>query len=138
MTGPAQKRRRRAGAPSEGRAAAEGSGFLPDLLRRGLNLGFTGLFMTEEAIRRALGDSVPRDVLEFLLEQSERTRTEFLDRLSKEFGRVLSRLDPVEVARRLLEGRAIEVTAQIRFAPDERRRPTARVEARAVREEDEA
>jgi hypothetical protein len=136
MTGPVRKRRGRSGAPRESHAAAEGSGFLPDLIRRGLSLGFTGLFMTEEAIRRALGDSVPRDVLEFLLEQSERTRTEFLDRLSKEFGRVLSRLDPVEIARRLLEGRAIEVTAQIRFAPDERRRTTARVEARAIREDE--
>jgi hypothetical protein len=135
MAGSAQKRRGRA---AEAEGTAEGSGFLPDLLRRGLTLGFTGLFMTEEAIRRALGDSVPRDVLEFLLEQTERTRTEFLDRLSREFGRVLSRLDPVEVARRLLEGRAIEVTAQIRFAPDERRRSTVRVHATADREEEEA
>jgi hypothetical protein len=49
---------------------------------------------------------------------------------------VLSRLDPVEVARRLLEGRAIEVTAQIRFAPDERQRSSVRVQASANREKD--
>ena len=138
MTDAAQKRRGRTAEKGAPQGSTEGSGFLPDLLRRGLTLGFTGLFMTEEAIRRALGDSVPRDVLEFLLEQTERTRTEFLDRLSKEFGRMLSRLDPVEVARRLLEGRAIEVTAQIRFAPDERQRSSVRVQASATREEEEA
>ena len=76
--------------------------------------------MTEEAVRRALGDSVPRDVLEFMLEQTERTRSEFLDRLSREFGRVLNTLDPVEIAKRLLEGRTVEVSAQFRLVPEER------------------
>ncbi len=101
------------------RIAAEERGFFPDLLRRGLTLGFTGIFMTEEAVRRALGDAVPRDVLEFVLSQSERTRTEFLDRLSREFGRALAALDPAEVARRLLEGRTVEVTARVRLLPRE-------------------
>ncbi len=100
--------------------SGENSGFLPDLLRRGLSIGFTGIFMTEEAVRRALGDSVPKDVIEFVLEQSERTRQEFLDRVSKEFGRALSAMDPVEIGKRLLEGRTIEVSAQIRFVADDK------------------
>jgi len=98
----------------------EAAGFFPELLRRGLSLGFTGFFMTEEAVRRALGDSVPRDVIEFFLEQSEKTRTELLERLSKEFGRTLQALDPVELARRLLDGRTIEVSAKVRFVPEDK------------------
>ncbi len=94
-------------------------GFFPDLLRRGLTLGFTGLFLTEEAVRKALGDSVPRDLIEFALEQSDRTRAEFLDRLGREFGRTLQALDPAEVARRLLDGRTIEVQARFRLLPSE-------------------
>lgn len=100
-------------------------GFLPELLRRGLTLGFTGVFLTEEAVRRALGETVPRDLMEFILEQSERTRREFVDRVSREFGRALGGLDPAELVRRLLEGRSIEVSARIRLVrdePDERRR----------------
>jgi hypothetical protein len=57
-------------------------------------------------------------------------RAEFLDRISKEFGRVLDRIDPVEVARRLLEGRTVEVSARFRLVPKPRRR-------RATPEEDE-
>jgi hypothetical protein len=72
--------------------------------------------MTEEALRRALGDSVPRDWIEFFVEQSDRTRGELVDRLSKEFGRVLSALDPVEVMRRFLDGQTLEVSAKIRLA----------------------
>ena len=30
---------------------------IPDLVRKALELGFTGLFTTEQTIRRALGDS---------------------------------------------------------------------------------
>jgi hypothetical protein len=115
----AQKKRERA---PQGRAAATDSGgFFPELLRRGLTLGFTGFFLTEEALRKALGDSVPRDVMEFLLDQSQRMRAEFLERVSKEFGRALERVDPVEVARRLLEGRTVEVSARFRLVPERRR-----------------
>jgi hypothetical protein len=95
------------------------AGFLPDLLRRGLTLGFTGFFLTEEAVRKALGESVPRDLMDFILTQSERTRTEFLDRISKEFARTLSVVDPVELTKQLLEGNSIEVNATIRLVPSE-------------------
>ena len=93
------------------------AGFFPDLLRRGLTLGFTGFFLTEEAVRKALGESVPRDLMDFILAQSERTRAEFLDRISKEFAGALSTVDPVELVKRLLEGRSIEVSATIRLVP---------------------
>jgi hypothetical protein len=114
-------RRRIAPAAPEAEKPARGrdrspEGFLPELLRRGLSLGFTGLFMTEEALRRALGDTLPREWLEFAVEQSDRMRAELLDRISREFGRVLSALDPVEVLRRFLDGQTLEVRASIRLA----------------------
>jgi hypothetical protein len=118
----ADKKKERA---AHGRAgtSAEAGGFFPDALRRVLTLGFTGFFLTEEALRKALGDSVPRDVVEFVLDQSQRMRGEFLDRVSKEFGKVLERVDPVEVARRLLDGRTVEVSARFRLVPEKRRTP---------------
>jgi hypothetical protein len=118
----ADKRRER---ELRGRGAAAGSdagGFFPEALRRVLTVGFTGFLLTEEALRKALGDSVPRDVIEFLLDQSQRMRSEFLDRISREFGRVLDRVDPVELARRLLEGRTVEVSARFRLVPEKKGR----------------
>ena len=105
--------------PDEG-AGGDSAGFFPELLRKGLSLGFTGFFMTEEAIRRAFGDSAPREVIDFVLAQSEKTRAELLDRLSREFGRTLQALDPVELARRLLDGRTIEISATVRFVSDDK------------------
>jgi hypothetical protein len=131
---PAGRRAQRAGAgrtpegrPARREPASSENGFFPDLVRRGLTLGFTGLFLTEEALRRALGDSLPRDWIEFVIAQSERTRSDFLDRLSREFARALSAVDPAEIARRLLEGRSIEVTARLRLVPrDEEPEPGRR------------
>ena len=104
---------------------AEGGGLLPDLLKRGMTLGLTGFFMTEEALRRALGETAPREMIDFVVAQSEKTRAEFLDRMSREFGKALSAMDPVEVAKRLIEGRTIEISATIRFVEDERKKKKA-------------
>jgi hypothetical protein len=98
----------------------DASGFFPDLLRRGLSMGFTGFFMTEEALRRALGESAPREMIEFVVNQSERMRAEFLDRVSREVGKAVSAMDPVELVKRLLEGRTVEVSARIRFVEEDK------------------
>ena len=103
-------------------ASDEGAGFLPELLRRGMSLGLTGFFMTEEALRRALGETAPREMIEFVVAQSEKTRAEFLDRISREFGRALAAMDPVELAKRMLEGRTIEISATIRFVEDDKKK----------------
>jgi hypothetical protein len=100
----------------------EAGGLLPDLLRRGMSLGLTGFFMTEEALRRALGETAPREMIEFVVAQSEKTRAEFLDRVSREFGKALSAMDPVEVVKRMLEGRTIEISATIRFVEDDKKK----------------
>ena len=112
--GPREERRdaERPGARSE-------AGRVPDLLRRLLGLGFTGLFTTEEVLRKALGDSVPRDWIEFAAQQSERTRRELVDRLAAEVGRALDGIDLRELAARLLQGHTLEVNARIRFVARE-------------------
>jgi hypothetical protein len=100
-------------APPQEEDAAGGR--IPELLRRGLTLGFSGLFMTEEAVRRAFGDTVPRDWIDFATDQSTRTRSEFLERLSGEIARSLEAIDLVEILDTLLSGRTLEVRAEIRM-----------------------
>ena len=111
---------RKRSSPRKDATSDDSSGFLPDLLKRGMSLGLTGFFMTEEALRRALGETAPREMIEFVVAQSEKTRAEFLDRVSREFGKALSAMDPVEVVKRMLEGRTIEISATIRFVEDDK------------------
>ncbi len=91
----------------------------PELVRRVLTLGLSGFFLTEEALRKALGDTLPKDWTDFAAEQSERTRKEFLERLSYEIAQSLENIDLAAILEQLLEGRTLEVKAQIRLAAKE-------------------
>jgi len=88
---------------------------LSDLARRAVALGLSGFFFTEETIRKALGDTLPKDWSDFAIDQSERTRKEFLERLSFELAQTLEKIDVAAVLNELLEGRTVEVRAQIRL-----------------------
>lgn len=90
---------------------------VPDLVRKALELGFTGLFTTEQTIRRALGDTVPQDWVDFMSSQSERTRADLTDAVVKEVGRSLDNLDLAETLDQFLSGRTIELTTRIRVLP---------------------
>lgn len=97
--------------------ARNSRGAIPEFMRRALELGFSGLFMTEGAIRKALGDTVPRDWIDFAVEQSERTRAELLERVSFEVGRAIENVDVASVLSEVMEGRTIEIKTEIRLGP---------------------
>jgi hypothetical protein len=108
--------------PEDSRPEAEASGriaALPDLMRRALSLGLSGFFLTEEAVRKALGDTLPKDWIDFAVDQSERTRKDFLERISFEIGRSMENVDMGAVLRDLLEGRTLEVKAEFRLREPE-------------------
>lgn len=103
-------------------AAKDRAALLPDLFRRALALGLSGIFTTEEAFRRALGDTLPRDWVDFAVDQSERTRSEFVNRLAGELARVVETMDLEEIARRLLSENRVELKIEMRLVPGETRR----------------
>ncbi len=124
---PARGNQRRGAVPpreGEGPVNEEAAGRvpgLPDLMRRAFSLGLSGFFLTEEALRKALGDKVPRDWVDFAVEQSDRTRAEFLERLAAEMARVFQESDLSALLEQLLEGRTVELNAQIRLGPKDDR-----------------
>jgi hypothetical protein len=107
------------GGSPRGKAGSDGGRLppVPELVRRVLSIGLSGFFLTEEAIRKALGDAVPRDWTDFVVSQSDRTRKEFLERLSFEIGQSLEKIDFARLLTELLEGRTLEVNAEIRLGP---------------------
>ena len=141
---PVRGKQRRAEAPSSEESAAgdEGAGArvpgLPDLIRRAFSMGLSGFFLTEEALRKALGDTVPRDWVDFAVEQSDRTRGEFLERLAAELAQVFRASDLAALAEQLLEGRTVEVTARIRLGPREDTERETTSESSAAPAQDES
>jgi len=105
-------------AKSENEKPQESLGAIPELMRRAIALGLTGFFTTEEAVRRALGDTVPKDWTDYIQESSDRTRSEFLERLSVEIARTLKGVDIAALVQQLLEGRTLRVNAEITLGGD--------------------
>lgn len=110
-------RRDPVGSSSRTGPSSEAPGPVADWVRRFTALGLSGFFSTEGAIRKAFGDTVPQDWVDFLTEQSDRGRQELFDRLAGEVGRVLENMDPEDVLDRLLTGRSIEIEAKVRIGP---------------------
>jgi hypothetical protein len=110
---------------------------LTDLARRLIALGLSGVFSTQETIRQAVGDALPKEWMDFAVSQSDRTRAEFLERLAGELARSLESIDLARVMQQALEGRTLEVKAQIRMLPDEPGRAGARLGLSMVKDDDE-
>jgi hypothetical protein len=103
---------------AEGDAQDSGTAFnaLPDFVRKAFATGLSGFFLTEEALRKALGDTLPKDWADFAIDQSSRARDDFMERLSFEIGRALENVDLAAVLSQLLEGRTLEVKAEVRLS----------------------
>jgi hypothetical protein len=89
--------------PGEQRRSGALEGMFQEIVRRAATLGFSSLFLTEEAIRNALSDTVPQEWAEYLSGQSSTVRTELIDRVAAEVGAWLRQSDPEELARRIVQ-----------------------------------
>jgi hypothetical protein len=109
--------RDRASSGSNADAGLPPAGALPEMVRRMVALGLSGFFTTEEALRRALGDTIPQEWVDFAAEQSERTRRDFSEAVAREIGRALEDVDLAEMFGKMFENRAVEITARVRLLP---------------------
>ena len=116
----------------------EPAGLVPELLRRAVGLGFSGFFTTEELVRKALGDTVPREWADFAAAQTDRARTELVERMALELRRTLDGLDLDRLLARMLATHTIEIDARIRFSPRDAETAAGSDVKVRVRHEDEA
>jgi hypothetical protein len=100
-------------------ARNESAGLVPELLRRALGMGLSGFFTTEELLRKAFGDTVPREWVEFAAAQTDRARRELIERLATEVQKKLDGISPEDLLAQLLRGHTVEVEARVRFVPRE-------------------
>ncbi|MCU0670263.1 MAG: hypothetical protein MUF70_13075 [Myxococcota bacterium] len=111
------------------------AGLVPDLLRRAIGLGVSGIFTTEEMVRRTFGESVPREWADFAAAQTDRARRELTERIAAQIQKKLDDIGIEDVLQRLLRGHTVEVEAKIRFAPREADDDASRFDVRVTREE---
>ena len=90
--------------------------WLPEMIKRALFIGAGTLFLTEEGIRRALSEfNLPKDVVNYLIKQSERSKTELFSIFQRELNRFLSRIDVTRITQEVLDGVSLEIHSRITF-----------------------
>ena len=92
---------------------------IPDFVQRVLELGFASFFTTEGTIRRAVGETMPREWVDFVTAQSDRTRKDMTEAIASGAAQSIERIDLVDTLNRLFSGRTVEINAKIRLAPRE-------------------
>ncbi len=95
----------------------EADGPMGDIIRRVAAMGLSSFFTTETALRKAFGDTVPKDWVDFANDQSERSRQEFFDRMASEMRKAVEQIDFSEILETLLTDRSIEIETKIRIHP---------------------
>jgi hypothetical protein len=110
---------RDAGSPSSGKMSDSTlrkavDSFLPEMVKRALFLGAGMLFMTEEGVRKILGEvNLPREAVSYLIKQSDKSKKEFFSIFQRELNRFLSRVDVTRLSKEVLDGISVEVNAKV-------------------------
>lgn len=94
---------------------------VPDILKRTIEAGVDGISMSEERIRKMLGDQqkMPKEVVAYLLKQVDWTKREFVRILSREVREVLEDVDLGGELAKILTTLSLEAKIQVRFIENE-------------------
>lgn len=105
------------------RARDEGSftqRVIPDLVRRALMTGVGTVLLGQEGVRAALSDmKLPKEAMEYLVQQAERTKREVINSLARELRQFLDTLELQELIQRALVGTTFEIHTTIRIVENE-------------------
>jgi hypothetical protein len=87
---------------------------LGDTLKKVFAAGVSAAFMTEEGIRSYLTDlKLPKEFLNILLQQANKSKEELMSRVGKEISGVLSKIDVVNELSKFAENHKFKITAEI-------------------------
>jgi hypothetical protein len=97
-------------------------GVLGDALKKVFSVGVSAAFMTEEGIRKYLGDlKLPRDLLEALLAGASKSKDEITTRVAKEINGIISKIDWVAELSKFAETHKFKIKAEIEI---EKKKPS--------------
>jgi hypothetical protein len=89
---------------------------IPEALKKALAAGVGAVFLTEEGIRNMVSDmKLPKEALSYLMAQTDRTRRDLFEAVSKETKKYLRSKDLEKLLSQMLEHFTIEVKAEIKF-----------------------
>jgi hypothetical protein len=95
------------------------SGILPDFVKNMALAGLGAIFMTEEGIRGLAGQmKLPKEALQFVVGQAQKTRDDLGRVVSEEIRRFLQSETLRQEFLKLISGMTMEIRAEVRLKPD--------------------
>lgn len=90
-----------------------------DLVKKVLTAGIGAIFLTEESLRTLVSEfKLPKELLAGMLDSANKTKNEFLSKLSSDvMDRLAEKVDPKALMSELLDKRDIEFNVKISFKP---------------------
>lgn len=93
-------------------------GRVPDMVKSMIVLSLGGVFMAEETVRKLAGDlKLPRDTMNLVIHQAERSRKELIEAVAREVGRALRAMELEKLIGRLGRDFEIEIDARLTLSP---------------------
>ncbi len=91
---------------------------VPDVFKKAMISGLGAIFMTEESIRSAVSD-MPKDAVNYVVQQAENTKEQLAALIAKEVREFLEGSDLSDELAKLLTKLSLEVRTQVRFVPND-------------------
>ena len=105
--------------PEGAESAGRGGGFVPEFVRKVAVAGLGAVFMTEEGIRALAGQlKLPKEALQYILGQAEKSKDEIGRVISDEIRRFLQSDKLRDEFLKLLSGMTVEIKAEVKLVPD--------------------
>ncbi len=87
-----------------------------DVIKKIVTIGVGAAFMTEEAVKSAIGDlPLPKDVLTGLLANAKNIKDEFINGVREELHERISKVNVSQLVDDVLDKYDLEVSATVRF-----------------------
>ncbi len=90
-----------------------------DLVKKVLTVGVGAIFLTEESLRNMVSEfKLPKELLTGLLESANKTKGDFLNKLSADvMDRLKNQVDAKALVQEILEKNEIDVHVKVSFRP---------------------
>jgi hypothetical protein len=93
---------------------------VPDLVKKILITGIGGIFLTEEAIKKMISEvTLPKDMANFVLQQSTKSKNELVRIISEEVGNFISQIRVDREILKVLRDIKINIKMEVNFEPRE-------------------
>ena len=95
-------------------------GIVPEIVRKAVASGIRSVFATEEGLRAAIADLLPKEIPGYISTQFESIRGELLRLVSDELHSFLGRINIGKELQKALTALSLEVRMQVRFLPNDK------------------